>query len=432
MAAADEKASVLAGLISKSEDEDVKNVLRLYDIAQPTSVLKKKLASADKGKLLKTAAYLKIDDQAALNKPTVIHNLICRIQNLFPDMCPLCNDWYTIGIEDLPLLECSLCGQYAHTPCLKKKLNLDESKIVTPEEVLKMINPYSIPGFHYLCPECSESTIPSPDSSNARARSDSHTTTKKMDPENIKDKESVNDKVALIPDKINTDPPPPPSDRSDRPPPPPDRSDRPKPTCPFYIKGQCRHGISGKKDGGCPKAHPPLCHRLMTFGDKRPRGCTKGKDCNKLHPKMCPSSLTKRECFIDTCSMYHVKGTKRHPPTSKDPEPSQNNTTFNVKSNLDKSSEHHTLQNSHPTTTSNTQNQIPPVFLDLLQTFKQELLTSMDQKLVAMSQRTSLHHSNQLQAAVPQAAMTFIPQNQMFQPAQGTHQLMFPLQQRLF
>ena len=246
-----------------------------------------------------------------------------------------------------------------------------------------------------------------------------------MDPEG-KDKESVNDKVVndnTIPDKINTDPPPPP----------PDRSDKPKPTCPFYIKGQCRHGISGKKDGVCPKAHPPLCHRLMTFGDKRPRGCTKGKDCNKLHPKMCPTSLAKRECFIDTCSMYHVKGTKRHPPTSKDPEQRQiDATTFNVTSNLDQSSERHThtLQNSH--SAPNTQNQIPSVFLDLLQTFKQELLTSMDQKLMAMSQRPSLHHSNQLQAAVPQAAVTFIPQNQMIQPGQGTHQLMFPIQQRLF
>ena len=58
MAADDEKASILAALVSKSQDEDVKNVLRLYDLAQPTSVLKKKLASADKGKLLKTATYL--------------------------------------------------------------------------------------------------------------------------------------------------------------------------------------------------------------------------------------------------------------------------------------------------------------------------------------------------------------------------------------
>ena len=33
MAADDEKTNVLAALVSKSQDEDVKNVLRLYDIS---------------------------------------------------------------------------------------------------------------------------------------------------------------------------------------------------------------------------------------------------------------------------------------------------------------------------------------------------------------------------------------------------------------
>ena len=81
-----------------------------------------------------------------------------------------------------------------------------------------------------------------------------------------------------------------------------------KPICSFYRKGQSRYGISGK---GCPRAHPPLCRKLMNNGTKSPRGCAKGKDCDRLHPKMCPSSINYGECLNDSCSLYHVKGTRR-------------------------------------------------------------------------------------------------------------------------
>ena len=86
MADLDENATILASLITKAPDDEVKNVLRLYDVSQPTRNIKKKLATADKGKLTKTIQYLGISDQATSTKPIIIHNLICRIQNLFPDV----------------------------------------------------------------------------------------------------------------------------------------------------------------------------------------------------------------------------------------------------------------------------------------------------------------------------------------------------------
>ena len=125
MADIEEKATVLASLIAKATDDEIKNVLRLYDVSQPTHTIKKKLASADKGKLLKTTQYLGISDQTTSTKPIIIHNIICRIQNLFPDLCSFCNVKYTMTIDELPLLECALCGQGAHTPCLRQRLNLD-------------------------------------------------------------------------------------------------------------------------------------------------------------------------------------------------------------------------------------------------------------------------------------------------------------------
>ena len=59
------------------------------------------------------------------------------------------------------------------------------------------------------------------------------------------------------------------------------------------------------------RAHPPLCRKLINNGNKSPRGCAKGEDCDRLHPKMCPSSINHGECLNDSCSLYHVKDTRR-------------------------------------------------------------------------------------------------------------------------
>ena len=45
-----------------------------------------------------------------------------------------------------------------------------------------------------------------------------------------------------------------------------------------------------------------------------------GKKCIDFHPKMCPMSISKLECFDSKCNLCHVKGTKRKRdqiPTSK-------------------------------------------------------------------------------------------------------------------
>ena len=427
MADLDEKATILASLIAKATDDDIKNVLRLYDASQPTHNIKKKLATADKGKLTKTIQYLGTSDQTTSTKPTIIHNIICRIQNLFPDLCTLCNVKYTMTIEELPLLECALCGQGAHTPCLRQRLDLDDTQEATAEDIIKMINPYNIPGMHYLCLECGESTIPSQDATSSRSRTGSLSVPKTVDP--VRDDNDT--EVTAVTTNNPPAPQPQPSSASssnvvttNNPPVPPPPPPQPKPTCPFYMKGQCRHGISGKKDGGCPKAHPTLCHRLMTFGDQRPRGCIKGKDCDKLHPKMCPASMAKRECFTETCTLYHVKGTKRQPPMVPVPKKSH---TAETRNTIVSSSKDQTAVSTEANLLSS---QIPPGFLEVLQSWKQELMASMDQKISAIHQETRLPQLNPYQAAVPHAALNYLP-TQMIHPGQGIHQPMFPLQ-RLF
>ena len=84
--------------------------------------------------------------------------------------------------------------------------------------------------------------------------------------------------------------------------------------CIHHRKGRCNFGMSGKKkvDGEwkkCPFAHPRVCEKLLSNGDRGKFGC-KG-DCKKLHPKMCYSSLNSKKCPHDKdCrNGYHVRGT---------------------------------------------------------------------------------------------------------------------------
>ena len=89
-----------------------------------------------------------------------------------------------------------------------------------------------------------------------------------------------------------------------------------KEKCRYFLKGQCRHGFSGKleRDGKteCLFLHPPVCKKYM---DQGPKGCSKGTGCDYTHVTVCPESLEKKTCGNSQegkrCkSGYHLKGTK--------------------------------------------------------------------------------------------------------------------------
>ena len=85
--------------------------------------------------------------------------------------------------------------------------------------------------------------------------------------------------------------------------------------CPFYKKGICRYGASGR---GCSGNHPKPCKKLIQHGIKAPNGCSLGRaNCDKFHPKMCHDSLTKGQCYNTDCKSKHVTGTKREQPEEK-------------------------------------------------------------------------------------------------------------------
>ena len=192
------------------------------------------------------------------------------------------------------------------------------------------------------------------------------------------------------------------------------KNDRNKPICPYFRKGQCRHGISGK---GCSKGHPQLCRKLMLNGTRGPKGCTQGKNCERLHPKMCPSSINHLECLNDNCSLYHVKGTRRlnSPPKIQD-QPTRNH------HQADRPASRMANRSIRPEATHQSKSEHSHEdFLEMLRSFKQEILQAVaSQKLLGEASR------------VPSpAAQTFPSVNSHLIPSMAQHQLPSPTAQTL-
>ena len=145
----DDVNSVIAEVTTSAPTEDIKNVLRTYEYGKTIRTLEKEFNRHKVTDLEKTSAHLNIDNGTKYLKPELINNIICRIQNLFPEKCGICNEVYCTKNNDKPLLPCAQCGQEAHAPCLLSKLGIDD----TPDKntVQKMINPFSLNDLFYFC-----------------------------------------------------------------------------------------------------------------------------------------------------------------------------------------------------------------------------------------------------------------------------------------
>ena len=335
----DDKQKILTSLIVNTDDISVKGVLKTYDVSMTTKDLKRKLNAHDKDKLVNTMSYLGVYDQADYTKPTVVHNLVCRIQSLFPDTCIICDSVYATDLHSTPLIECAYCGQGAHTECIMQLSGIDNLADISIEDRSRLINPHNIPGVHYFCGECATSIVPSRESGKLKRARTSTLTADDQDADRVPAVQATPAAVSDSSDQLHTAG----STSTD-----PDevfshtpvnqdvesnsnsttdsdvisggtakadaktsksvKQKQDKPVCRFFRQGTCKHGISGK---GCPNQHPKACPRLIRHGNQSAKGCNKGNTCKDFHPKMCPQSLTARECLTLDCPLRHVAGTKR-------------------------------------------------------------------------------------------------------------------------
>ena len=96
---------ILASLCANAPDYEIRDCLRKYSPDFSLKRQKSAFNTVTKAILVKSAEYLNIVTEK-LNKPDIVNLLICKVQNLLPDICQLCNASYVSKIDDPPLLSC--------------------------------------------------------------------------------------------------------------------------------------------------------------------------------------------------------------------------------------------------------------------------------------------------------------------------------------
>ncbi len=238
----EKQQEVIEALVSTAREDEVKDVLRSYN---PTHTHKQQVRDISKhnlNKLKGAALFLKMEGSQTLLKPALVQAVIVRIQNLLPDKCQICDEEYTVLLEEKPLLGCSICGQGAHGRCISQFVDNVE------EPVLK------IPGTHWICGACEGNVIPK-ETGRVQSRNLPARDTDREDEDTEQAQEELPGSQASADedgeqnqgarDRANTAP------------------RDPQPVCSHYKKGTCRHGISGR---GCRFQHPKPCQKLMNHG----------------------------------------------------------------------------------------------------------------------------------------------------------------------
>ena len=142
--------------------------------------------------------------------------------------------------------------------------------------------------------------------------------------------------------------------------------------CSYFRKGTCRYGISGR---GCPKQHPKACRKLILHGNRGPRGCSKGNNCDSL--------------TLD-CKLRHVAGTKRNTsrgrnqPDDHHEARGRNQNFGRTRQNGNASPPRQVSQQSDPQNPSNQRD-----FLEMLNAMRTEIMAVMETKMGHLSQQIS-------------------------------------------
>ena len=169
----------IAELCISAPSDSVKFFLRIYEYGKSVKQIEKEIDRESRETLDETAKYLKIPNYEMKTKKPLAHLIVCRLQNLLPENCNICQDRYKIALGDSALLECAICGQGVHRKCYTELAaatidtgvcDLVFSKDMNAEEFNNVWNPLKLPGVLYLCEVCQDNVIPSDDAGNRKTR----------------------------------------------------------------------------------------------------------------------------------------------------------------------------------------------------------------------------------------------------------------------
>ena len=269
---------------------------------------------------------------------------------MLPEQCQFCSELYCVPKDQAPLLPCSKCGQEPHKECLIKALKLNADVEYTSQDIAIIVNPTALKNVNYLCVTCQEQYIPDPDAGKkvctaAKTTESSNNNNIVNNVDEIHELSNTDNNTNAVV-QTNTD----------------DKviGDDDHIICSFYKKGTCKYGVSGK---GCKFFHPKLCKKFLRFGKKHSRGCNT-IDCKKFHPTVCPKSLNNQQCDKNHCTFfYHVRSAGRNAVHDKQGQ--------------------HVKKGGRQTASSNDKN-----FLDILRSFKTEILKEFNLKVAMILSQT--------------------------------------------
>ena len=408
---------ILAGLCATAPSVDIRDCLRMYNPNHSNKQHKTEFGKCSKPTLVATLEYLHQPGQDIFTKSACINTLVCRIQNLLPDECGICGEEYCVLLEEVSLLTCEICGQGTHNKCIWNHLGVQASdqEEFGPNDALEKLNPTSFAGLHYLCGACEATTIPNKEAGLLKGKStpsprdeDQVSQSQEHVVENSEESTGVEEMISEDTTHSQSQGEEPTTEDED-----PEDDEEPanhswmqtdmnalsgggqshqnipqnRNICRFYRQGTCRYGLKGHN---CPKEHPAACKKLMKHGNRGPNGCTMGQACDKFHPKMCQTSLRKRECFNVDCKLKHVTGTTRKKP--------QTNTKTGVSSPS-------TAQEENP-------------FLEALQAMRADIMRELDQRLASLTSAPNMATAApaQVQPHPPPTMPSSYPQAPMFWP----------------
>ena len=83
--------------------------------------------------------------------------------------------------------------------------------------------------------------------------------------------------------------------------------------CPRFLKWNCPHGISGKKQIGgkcCSLKHLRVCNQFRMSGSTGRKGCKKGSNCSFFHPEICRAVFDSGSCTKRDCRNFHPRSSR--------------------------------------------------------------------------------------------------------------------------
>ena len=451
-----ETEEVIAELCLNTPSDSIKFCLRKYQYGKDLNQIGKDFEREKRETLRETANFLQIPNYLEKTKKALAHLIVCRIQNLLPDDCMICERRYKISLQEHTILECGVCGQGVHKPCWLNLTSISTNNTdlgeVDAEQFKKLYNPLNLPGLVYICDYCKPSTIPSKEEGNIKRKkrpedatnthshnqysagsestntnnenlntddtpqSQNEESTAENDTGDLEENNNIDENReshqwhATYNSEENNEYDNNKHDNNEH-----SNNTKHPSTCRFFQNGNCKHGLKGRE---CNYTHPKMCRRFMQHGTRQPRGCTQGKRCNDFHPKMCFDSLRKGECFTESCRYTHIKGTRRHPPITRN-EVVQNNIPDNTQQN-DKDTQHQNYK-----TRDEPQFKDNGHFLEVVRLLKEDILETLNRKMSTIQNQV-----HQLQLAYqPQPLQTQPTQAQIQVPTMPRQQIQYPPQQ---